>query len=32
MLDRNLNIHRVFARGKLMVDRGQPVIKGYFEK
>jgi len=32
MLDRDLNIQKVFARGKLMVDRALPVIKGYFEK
>ncbi len=31
MLDGNLDIQRVFARGKLMVDRGLPVVKGYFE-
>nr|WP_269438038.1 beta-aspartyl-peptidase [Phosphitispora fastidiosa] len=31
MLDRDLNIQKVFARGRLMVDRGFPVVRGYFE-
>ena len=31
VLDRDMNIDKVFARGKLMVDGGVPVVKGAYE-
>lgn len=32
VLDENLNVSTVFARGRLMVDQGETVVKGTFEK
>ncbi len=31
LLDADLHIDKVFARGRLMVDNGEPVVKGTFE-
>jgi beta-aspartyl-dipeptidase (metallo-type) len=31
LLDNELNIHTVIARGQIMVQSGQPIVKGYFE-
>lgn len=32
LLDKQLNIDTVIAKGKVMVQGGKPVVKGYFEK
>ena len=32
ILDREMNVDRVFAKGKLMVSGGKAVIKGFFEE
>lgn len=32
LLDKDLHINTVFAKGKIMVEDGKPIVKGYFEK
>lgn len=32
LVDRDLNIDMVFAGGRLMVDQGSPMVKGFFER
>jgi beta-aspartyl-dipeptidase (metallo-type) len=32
VLDGDLNVDKVFARGRLMVDEGRAVVKGTFER
>jgi len=32
LMDKNLNIDTVIAKGKLMVQKGQALVKGYFEE
>jgi len=32
VLDGDMNVDKVFARGRLMVDEGRAVVKGTFER
>lgn len=32
LLDKDLNIHTVMAKGQIMVKAGKPIVKGFFEK